>query len=130
MPKVSVVVPVFNRAECLGAAVDSILAQDFRDFEIIVVDDGSTDSTRTSSALTAIVPLYFSSNQGPGAARNTGVRNATGDWIAFLDSDDVWLPTKLTRQVSLGAIHRSGSLFPRRRESKRQGTDGASFGRP
>jgi glycosyltransferase involved in cell wall biosynthesis len=100
MPRVSVVIPVFNRARCLGRAIDSVLDQDFKDIELIVVDDGSTDDTRKIlQGYGDRVRSVFQENQGPGAARNNGVGHATGEWIAFLDSDDVWLPQKLGRQL-------------------------------
>jgi glycosyltransferase involved in cell wall biosynthesis len=99
-PVVSVIIPTFNRAWCLAEAVDSVLAQDFRDFELIVVDDGSTDGTEGllagyGSALTVL----RRENSGVSAARNRGIAAARGELIAFLDSDDLWLPQKLSTQV-------------------------------
>jgi len=102
--RVSVVIPTFNRAGTLPRAIDSVLAQTFQDFEILVCDDSSTDSTvevsrgyqkRDPRVRTLALPV----NQGPAAARNLGMREARGDYIAFLDSDDEWLPEKLERQV-------------------------------
>jgi glycosyltransferase involved in cell wall biosynthesis len=106
MPKISVVIPTYNRAWALGRAVDSVLAQDFTDFELIVVDDGSEDETRAllegyGSRLTWIAQ----SNQGVSAARNRGAAQAAGDLLAFLDSDDYWYPRKLGAQAAFFDAH-------------------------
>jgi len=102
-PRVSVVVPAYERASVLGRAVDSALAQTTDDLEVVVVDDGSTDDTR------AVVAGYddprvryvaHERNRGVSAARNTGVEAARGDYVAFLDSDDEWLAGKLERQLA------------------------------
>jgi glycosyltransferase involved in cell wall biosynthesis len=96
LPAVSVVIAAYNRAEFLPATVDSILSQRFRDFEVIVVDDGSTDETKAVLAPYAERVRYlYQNNRGPSAARNLGVRNARADWIAFQDSDDLSLPGHL-----------------------------------
>jgi glycosyltransferase involved in cell wall biosynthesis len=104
MPKVSVIVPTFNRAECLSTAITSILNQTFTDLEIIVVDDASQDHTpdilRTFSA-NCIKYIRHERNKGGSAARNTGIVNASSDYIAFLDDDDEWLPDKLRKQVEV-----------------------------
>lgn len=101
-PLVSVVMPAYNVAWCIGRAVDSVRAQDYRAYELIVVNDGSTDGTR------AVLDVYGGGitvidqeNRGMSAARNVGIRRARGAYIAFLDADDRWLPGKLTRQVEL-----------------------------
>ena len=98
---VSVVIPTFNRAWCLQDAVDSVQAQTFRDFEVIVVDDGSTDET-AAMASTWEAPIRFlqQRNKGVSAARNAGIHAARGHFLAFLDSDDLWRPEKLARQVA------------------------------
>jgi glycosyltransferase involved in cell wall biosynthesis len=103
-PKVSVVIPVLNRPVAVRRAIDSVLAQTFQDFEIIVVDDGSTDET--AAAVHACVDpritlIRHDRRRGGGAARNTGIRAGSAPYVAFLDSDDEWLPTKLQRQLEL-----------------------------
>lgn len=98
-PTVSVVIPTFNRSECLISAVKSVFAQTYRDYEIIVVDDGSTDDTRHKlQPYMDRIRYFYQENQGASAARNTGIKAARGEWISTLDSDDLWLPTKLERQ--------------------------------
>lgn len=103
MPKVSVVIPTHNRANLLGRAVRSVLGQTFSDFEVLVADDASSEET--GAMLRAIGDprirhLRHDRNRGVSAARNTGLTNATGELIAFLDDDDEWLPEKLRIQVS------------------------------
>lgn len=100
-PTVSVILPTYNRCRLLKRAVDSVLDQTCRDFELIVVDDGSSDDTpallaRYGDRLRAI----RQPNRGVSAARNAGIRQAAGKLIALLDSDDYWLPQKLARQVA------------------------------
>jgi len=97
-PLVSVIIPTFNRAWVLKEAIDSVLAQDFRDFELIVVDDGSTDNT--GQILDAYhQDLMVIRQPNKGVARNRGIVEAAGRLIAFLDSDDLWLPRKLSSQI-------------------------------
>jgi len=99
---ISVVIPTFNRANLLRRALDSVIAQSFSPHEIIVVDDGSTDETATLLKDHYPQVIYlFQSNQGVSAARNHGITKATGSWIAFLDSDDEWIPNKLTLQLKV-----------------------------
>ncbi len=101
-PTVSVVIPVYNRAARLPAAIDSALGQGVSDLEILVVDDGSTDNTRSVvGGYGDRVKYVYQPNAGVGAARNTGIRLATGAFIAFLDSDDRWLAHKLSMQLAL-----------------------------
>jgi glycosyltransferase involved in cell wall biosynthesis len=101
-PAVSVVIPAYNAAWCVGKAIDSVLAQDYRDFEIIVVNDGSTDDTATVlSAYGDAIRVVHQANGGLSNARNTGIREARGERIAFLDADDWWLPGKLEKQMTL-----------------------------
>ncbi|RFU61297.1 glycosyltransferase family 2 protein [Peribacillus glennii] len=100
MPKVSVVIPTYNRGEFTIHAVESVLAQTYKDYEIIVVDDGSTDHTEELLERYKDRLRYVKQeNQGPSAARNTGVRLAEGEYIAFCDSDDRFLPEKLEKQM-------------------------------
>jgi glycosyltransferase involved in cell wall biosynthesis len=97
---ISVVIPCFNREARLGAAIESALGQELAPLEIVVVDDGSTDgSAVVAESFGEPVRVIRTPNRGPSAARNLGIEEARGDWIAFLDSDDVWSPEKLTRQA-------------------------------
>jgi glycosyltransferase involved in cell wall biosynthesis len=101
-PTVSVVIPAYNAAWCVGKAIDSVLAQDFRDFELIVVDDGSTDDTAAVLAgYGEAIRVVHKPNGGLSSARNAGITAARGEFVAFLDADDWWLPSKLSRQVAL-----------------------------
>lgn len=104
MPKVSVIIPTYNYAKYLPETIDSVLRQTYQDLEIIVIDDGSTDNTKE------IIQRYIRSsdkikyilqeNKGPAAARNRGIKEAKGEYIAFLDSDDIWVTEKLDIQAS------------------------------
>ncbi|MDX2187613.1 MAG: glycosyltransferase [Opitutaceae bacterium] len=99
-PLVSVVIPAFNRASSITSTIESILAQTFTDFELIVVDDGSTDETAAKvQAFGDAVVLIRQQNKGITGARNTGLRHARGKWIALQDSDDLWLPGKLEQHI-------------------------------
>ncbi len=101
MPSVSVIVPTYNRARWLPEAVTSVLRQTHAPLEVLIVDDGSTDDTEAVCASFAAPVRYIrQANAGVSAARNHGVREARGEWIAFLDSDDVWLPAKLEIQLA------------------------------
>jgi glycosyltransferase involved in cell wall biosynthesis len=110
-PLVSVIIPTFNRAGVLARAIDSVLGQTYRPVEVMVVDDGSMDDTPEilktyGDAIVSVVQ----DNAGPSAARNRGIRESRGELIAFLDSDDLWLATKLERQVDL--LAKAGSEVP------------------
>ncbi len=98
---VSVVIPTFNRAHQVTRAVQSVLDQTFRDFEIIIVDDGSTDETKTavSRFQDRVKLIVHDENLGVSAARNTGIHESAEAFVAFLDSDDFWLPNKLQKQI-------------------------------
>jgi len=101
-PKVSVVIPAYNAAWSVGRAIESVLAQGFRDFELIVVDDGSTDSTAAVlSHFGDELRVLSKTNGGLSSARNAGIQASRGSYVAFLDADDWWLPDKLERQVAL-----------------------------
>lgn len=111
-PFISVVIPSYNRAAALGPNLRSILAQTFRDFEIIVVDDGSTDNTAEVVAeFGSAVKLIRQENKGICGARNTGLRAARGKWIALQDSDDLWLPGKLEQHVRDLQAHPAVKVF-------------------
>jgi len=100
-PKVSVVIPTYNRAKMLVEAVESALQQTHPPDEIIVMDDGSTDDTeRVIARYSGKLRYVRQKNSGPAAARNHGMRLASGDFIAFLDSDDLWVPDRLERQFA------------------------------
>lgn len=103
-PRVSVIVPSFNRARYLGDAIDSVRAQTVDDWECIIVDDGSTDGAdrvaRKLARSDARVTVHCQHNRGPSAARNVALARASGDWVQFLDADDLLDPTKLERQLS------------------------------
>jgi glycosyltransferase involved in cell wall biosynthesis len=104
----SVVIPTYNRAHLLPQALESVFAQEEKDFEILVVDDGSTDDTEAVLArYEGRVRVLRQKNSGPAAARNLGIENARGDYVAFLDSDDVWFPWTLSNHRSV--IERHGS---------------------
>lgn len=101
-PTVSAVIPTYNRAHLVGRAIQSVLNQTYQDFEIIVVDDGSTDNTEEvvkSFNDPRIRYIRHDQNRGGSAARNTGIKMARGEYIAFQDSDDEWLPEKLEKQM-------------------------------
>jgi glycosyltransferase involved in cell wall biosynthesis len=101
LPTVSCIIPAFNCARYVGEAIDSALAQTYRPVEIIVVDDGSTDGTAdVVDAYKKHVRYLRQTNAGPAAARNYGLRVASGDFMALLDADDIWHPDKLDRQIS------------------------------
>ncbi len=105
-PRVSVIIPTYNRGWILEEAVDSVLEQTYTDFELIVVDDGSTDDTRALlQPYGQRIAYVHQDNQGVSAARNTGLRLARGELIALLDSDDLWKPAKLARQVAFFDAH-------------------------
>ena len=101
MPKVSVIIPTYNRAELLKEALNSVFAQTFQDYEVIVVDDGSTDNTKdVVSFYRDKVKYYYKTNGGPASARNMGIINSAARYLAFIDSDDLWLPQRLELGVS------------------------------
>lgn len=106
MPRVSVIIPAYNAASTIAGTVDSVIGQTFGDFEIICVDDGSTDQTRAiieryTQAHGERVRLVEQANSGPAAARNNGARHSTGEYLAFLDADDVWMAQMLERTMAV-----------------------------
>jgi glycosyltransferase involved in cell wall biosynthesis len=115
-PQVSVIIPSYNCAAYLPEALDSVLAQTYSDFEIIVIDDGSTD--QTAELLQAYcnqhgskITVICQKNQGVAVARNHGIQQAKGNWIAFLDADDILLPDKLAAQLAVAAAHPEAGLI-------------------
>lgn len=109
-PQVSVVIPVYNGDRYIAAAIDSVLAQTWQDFEIIGVDDGSTDDTAAilqaySDRYSDRIRSVHQVNQGVAAARNQGIHLAQGEWVAFLDADDTFLPSKLAAQLAFAAAN-------------------------
>jgi glycosyltransferase involved in cell wall biosynthesis len=107
VPLVSVIIPTYNRAAWVTAAAASVLTQKFGDYELIVVDDGSTDATleALASLRGQVKVLRRGERRGVSAARNLGAGAARGEWLAFLDSDDLWLPDKLARQMDYLRAH-------------------------
>ncbi|MCJ7517879.1 MAG: glycosyltransferase family 2 protein [Methanomassiliicoccales archaeon] len=104
MTEVSIVIPTYNRATSLGAAIQSILDQTYQDFEIIVVDDFSSDDTEKvvkGFQDKRISYIRHAENRGASCARNTGIKRAKGRFVAFQDSDDIWLPSKLMKQIEV-----------------------------
>jgi glycosyltransferase involved in cell wall biosynthesis len=116
MPKVSVIIPTHNRASLLARAVASVLEQTYGDFEIIVTDDASSDETPDAVRRMGDPRIrYFrhAASRGEAATTNNGIRNATGEYVAFLHDDDVWLPAKLERQLAVfhGGSPRVGAVY-------------------
>jgi glycosyltransferase involved in cell wall biosynthesis len=105
-PTVSVIIPTYNRAHLIGRAIKSVLNQTYQDFELIIIDDGSTDNTEDiirqfQEKDKRIKYKKHDKNKGGSAARNTGIKNSKGKYIAFQDSDDEWLPNKLEKQMKI-----------------------------
>ena len=99
-PLVSVIIPTYNRGWCLNEAVDSVFSQTYERYELIVVDDGSEDDTGKRLSRYQDITVITQHNRGVSAARNRGIASSKGELIAFLDSDDLWLPEKLSVQVA------------------------------
>ena len=100
MCNVSVIIPTFNRRDYITTALDSVLAQTYKDYEIVIIDDGSSDDTKeVLRPYQEAIRYFYQENRGISGARNRGIRESRGDYIALLDSDDYWLPEKLERQV-------------------------------
>lgn len=103
MPKVSVIIPAYNPGPYLDLAVQSVIEQSVTDWELIVIDDGSTQDISHIADKHPALRFYRQSNQGVSSARNAGIFHSEGEFIAFLDNDDLWKPTKLARQVEFMA---------------------------
>lgn len=102
MPTISVIIPAYQHGQCIAEAVESVMAQTFRDFEVIVINDGCTDHTEEilrPFVEKRLIRYFYQENQGISATRNRGLSLATGEFVAFLDDDDVWPPDKLEWQV-------------------------------
>ena len=98
--KISVIIPTFNRKKTIGRAIQSVKNQSLSPFEILIIDDGSKDGTEEwVKEKFQNIKYIYQNNQGVSSARNIGIENAYGDWVAFLDSDDEWLPNKLYEQA-------------------------------
>ena len=136
-PLVSVIVPCYNYAHFLPDCLKSILGQTFKDFEAIIVDDGSTDNSKEVAKRFLSDPRFhyiYQVNQGLSAARNTGIRNAKGEFIAIVDPDDMWFPTKLEEQIkfmekhpSYGLVYSDAELYIGGKHSSRTVRNGKLF---
>ncbi|WP_018878409.1 glycosyltransferase [Thioalkalivibrio sp. ALE28] len=126
VPRVSVVMPAFNTAAYIAESIDSVLEQDYPNLELIVVDDGSTDGTvEIIRGYGDQLTLLTQQNQGAAVARNAGIAAATGEYIAFIDSDDIWLPGKITAQVMYMEQHPEIGFTHTHFLSWKPGADGA-----
>lgn len=119
MPSVSVIIPTYQRANLVSQAIESVLAQTYTDYEIIVVIDGSTDNTKEVLAqFKDKITVIYQENKGLSAARNTGIMATKGLYVAFLDDDDLWAPNKLEKQLAcfesnpkIGLVYSDGFFF-------------------
>lgn len=112
MPAISVIIPVYNSERFVGGALQSVLDQSFRDFEIVVIDDGSTDGSREIiERFRGPITYHYQTNRGAAEARNRGLSLARGAWVAFLDSDDIWYPNKLAVQMDCVRCYPDVSFF-------------------
>jgi len=105
IPKISVIIPTHNRQNFLSRAIESVFSQTFCDFEMLIIDDGSTDQTKEAVKKYIVtqpdkIKYFYQDNKGPSAARNKGIQQASGEYVAFLDDDDEWLPDKLECQIT------------------------------
>lgn len=114
LPFFSVVIPTYNRKNAIKKAIDSVLTQSFQDFEIIVIDNGSTDGTRQfiQSYSNAKIKYFYQIGSGsPASPRNAGIRESLAPWICFLDSDDYWLPNKLEALSQAIKVNKNADVF-------------------
>jgi len=136
MQKITVIIPVYNRPDFVQEAIQSVLDQTYSNVEIIVVNDGSTDDTpKVLQSFDDKIRIIHQENKGVSAARNTGIENSDSKWIAFLDSDDIWLPEKLRLQMNFFENHpdaricqteeiwiKNGKrLYPKKKHKKKSG---------
>lgn len=112
MPTISVIIPVFNGEETIQKTIESVLQQTFSDFEIIVINDGSQDATLEvlSTIKDSRLKVFSYPNAGQGASRNRGMNHASGEYIAFLDADDLWTPDKLETQLQALKLHSDATV--------------------
>ncbi|WP_018611015.1 glycosyltransferase family 2 protein [Segetibacter koreensis] len=114
-PLVSVIMPAYNAAKYINDSIESVQKQTFTNWELIVVDDGSKDSTavvvKKLQETDNRIKYYYQSNKKQAAARNTGISNASGQWLAFLDADDVWVAAKLQQQLDAAAESNADVIF-------------------
>ena len=132
-PFVDVIIPTYNRKEFLKQAIQSVQRQSYKNWNLFIVDDGSTDGAASSSFGKKINVLTLKYNQGVSYARNQGIKQGKADWIAFLDSDDEWLPQKLERQIEYAKNHqyslihcnevwfKNGKILNQKKKHKKQG---------
>ncbi len=102
--KISVIIPTYNRINTIKRAIDSVLNQTYKNFEVLIIDDGSTDNTGKfieNNYKDSRINYFYSKNKGVSFARNLGIKKSSGEWIAFLDSDDEWLLDKLKKQYEI-----------------------------
>ncbi len=115
-PKISVIIPCYNSAKYLWTALDSVFTQTYQNFEIIIIDDGSTDGIKEIINILLLkyphkISYLYQPNQGPSVARNKGIRYSKGEYIAFLDSDDIWLKEKLELQINALNFSKAGLAY-------------------
>jgi glycosyltransferase involved in cell wall biosynthesis len=111
LPRVSAIIPTYNAPHFLVQSVESVLAQDYGDYELIVIDDGSGPETRAAlEPYMQRIRYIYQDNAGPSAARNRGIKESSGEFLAFLDHDDLWLPEKLKSQVEFMDAHQEFPL--------------------
>lgn len=102
MPKISIIIPTYNREDYIADTIQSVLEQTYKDFEVIVVDDGSTDNTKSKlEKFGSKIKLIEQKNSERAIARNNGVKQSSGEYIAFVDSDDIWVKNKLEKQIEI-----------------------------
>lgn len=112
LPKISVIIPTFNSVSYLGEAIDSVLAQNYNNLELIIVDDGSTDETKEMiKSYGEQLTYYKIAHAGAATARNYGVEHSTGDYLAFLDADDLWPSDKLNKQLDYLINQKQDAVF-------------------
>lgn len=126
MPKVSIIIPTYNGEKFIRETIDSALNQTFSDTEVIVINDGSTDSTASVlDSFGSRIKIVNKTNGGVASARNSGISEAKGEWIGLLDHDDLWYPTKLEKQLNFLNKNNYGMIYSKANQS--QWSDGELF---